>query len=84
MADVFQLEDIHPGGDEARALDSDDDAIEIDDVSTEIFYILATCLNFWGPTTIGNHWEPLQKQCKSKPKVKVFKTKFQRVETTHS
>lgn len=32
MADVFQLEDIHTG-EEARALDSDDDAIEIDDVS---------------------------------------------------
>lgn len=34
MADVFQLEDIHPS-EEARALDSDDDAIEIDDVDLE-------------------------------------------------
>lgn len=32
MADVFDLEDIHPV-EEARRNDSDDDAIEIDDVS---------------------------------------------------
>lgn len=34
MADVFDLEDIHPADEGRRHGDSDDDTIEIDDVST--------------------------------------------------
>lgn len=35
MADVFDLEDIHPVEENRRPGDSDDDTIEIDDVSID-------------------------------------------------
>lgn len=53
MADVFQLEDLNPGGDEACALDSDDDAIEIDDVSSlyyfSLFDFFYATIDFYNP-----------------------------------